>query len=521
MNLRSRLICFTIITVFCAINSTLIASKSAGNAELWADSVMQHLSLRQKIAQLFCPRLDITNDTKGFNDIESHFRKEKMGGLLLGKGTIKSYADLINFAQKWSDIPVMVTLDGEWGPAMRVTDAPRFASNMALGACANEALAYSYGKEVARQCKLLGIHVNFAPVLDVNSNPNNPVIGYRSFGDNAKMVAKLGAAYCRGLEDGGIMAVGKHFPGHGDTSVDSHKALPTVDHNRAVLDSIDMMPFIVAAEAGMNGIMIGHIRVPALDASGTPASMSKNITSGILVDSLGFNGLIFTDALAMKGANSAENNCILAFNAGADVLLGSSNPIADLSAMEKAANEGRISVDQINKKCRKLLIYKYNYIGADASYIDAANAKNHIKTADTDSLLWAIARESITVVSGELKPVIDVENVTIECVGGESKIMDSIKSKNISTKPDTPQRLIVAVFNTTANSKQRFNQLLNQTNGNFDAVFFMNPYKMDEYNYKEVKGAVITPCDNTTEQQQAVVDAFQGKFTPKGKLPVK
>ncbi|MDE5626699.1 MAG: hypothetical protein K2I58_01940, partial [Candidatus Amulumruptor sp.] len=193
--------------------------------EAWVDSVYNALTPRQRVAQLFVPHLVISDNAAGRATLDRLCATDGVGGILLGKGTIASYASLINYARSKSRTPLLVTLDGEWGLAMRITDAPRYPYNIALGAIRDPQLLYDFGRELARECRELGIQVDFAPVLDVNSNPDNPVIGFRSFGENPRTVSRLGTAMSKGLEAGGVMSVGKHFPGHGDTSADSHKTL--------------------------------------------------------------------------------------------------------------------------------------------------------------------------------------------------------------------------------------------------------------------------------------------------------
>lgn len=192
-------------------------------AEAWADSVMRTLTPEKRVAQLFMPRIDLPDNASGHKQLRQLLDTYHVGGLLMGKGTLKDYAGIINLAQEVSKVPVMISLDGEWGLAMRVTDAPRFPYNMGLGAISDAKLLYDYGREVGRECRAIGIQVDFAPVLDVNSNPDNPVIGFRSFGEDPDRVAELGVAYAKGMESMGVMSVAKHFPGHGDTSTDSHK----------------------------------------------------------------------------------------------------------------------------------------------------------------------------------------------------------------------------------------------------------------------------------------------------------
>ncbi len=324
----------------------------------WVDSVMATLSPRQRVAQLFVPRLDVTDNPAGHAALRKMVTSNEIGGILLGKGTVEGYASLIADAQSVSKIPLMVTLDGEWGLTMRLSDAPKYPVTMGLGAITDPEVMHDYGLETARECRLLGINVNFAPVLDVNSNPANPVIGNRSFGEDPQRVAALGVAYSKGLEDGGVMSVGKHFPGHGDTTTDSHKEMTTVTHDMATLESVDLVPFKKYIDAGLSAIMVGHLKVPAIDKSGTPASLSPVITGDYLKNVMGFKGLVFTDALAMKGASAGVgvNNCIAALNAGADVLLGSANPEKDIEAVYNAVKSGKVKEQTVEAAVRKVVL---------------------------------------------------------------------------------------------------------------------------------------------------------------------
>ena len=288
----------------------------------WVDSVMQTLSLKERIGQLMVYTIAPTQDKANLNLLRKVVKEYKIGGLLFSKGEIQNQVVLTNQAQQWADVPIMITLDGEWGLAMRLKDTPRFPRNMVLGCIQNDSLLYAYGREVARECREMGIQVNFAPVADVNINPKNPVINTRSFGEDPKNVARKVTAYARGLEDGGVLSVSKHFPGHGDTNVDSHEALPTLPFDRARLDSVELYPFRKVIEAGLNGIMVGHLAVPALEPKkGLPASLSPRIISSLLQKEMEFRGLTFTDALVMKGAAGHGSVCLRALQAGNDVLL--------------------------------------------------------------------------------------------------------------------------------------------------------------------------------------------------------
>ena len=229
-------------TLLHAVTPKLMSATNAVQRDKWVDSVYNSMTPRQRIEQLFVPKVNPANIATAKQTIYKYVKTYGAGGLLFSKGTIEQYAQLTDYAQSLADVPLLMTLDGEWGPAMRVTGTTKFPYNMTLGAISDPDLLYAYGREVARECKLLGIPVNFAPVLDVNSNPDNPVIGFRSFGEDPARVSTLANAFSRGLEDGGIMAVGKHFPGHGDTNVDSHKALPTVTHSLNKLKTTDLYP---------------------------------------------------------------------------------------------------------------------------------------------------------------------------------------------------------------------------------------------------------------------------------------
>lgn len=512
-------------------------------ASAWADSVMKTLTPRQRIAQLFVPRLDITNNAAGYQKVHQMLGLNKMGGMLLGKGSLQAYADLNNRAQKEATVPALITLDGEWGPAMRVHEAPRFPYNMALGATRNEQLMYEYGREVARECKLLGIQVDFAPVLDVNSNPDNPVIGYRSFGEDPEMVGRLGSAYCHGLMEGGVLPTGKHFPGHGDTSTDSHKTLPTVGHSLAQLKAVGMKPFeICIADGWMPGVMVGHLRVPALDAKGTPASLSKTITTDWLQDSLGFNGLIFTDALAMKGAvNASENNCVSALLAGADILLGSTAPETDLTAVEAAVKAGKIKQADIDRRCKKVLEYKYLLGINKKPVVDINGLKAKLNTPEVANLIRRMANESVTLIKNTdkllpIKAAADSSTVAIVSIGqpadntfsnecgksGKVEKYSVTSAAALSTatlgKIKQADVVVIAVFSDAAWAKTAFKQLAacKQAVG----VFFVNPYKMAKFQGIDSLKSLVESYDDIPATRTAAAQAIYGKIPFLGTLPV-
>ncbi len=516
---------------FSCLIAPLICS-AASTSQEWADSVFSTLSPRERVAQLFVPRLDISDNQAGRAQLKAVV-DAGMGGFLLGKGTPKGYASLNNYAQSLAKVPLLVTLDGEWGPAMRVSGTTRFPYNMGLGAIRDPKVLEDYGMEVARQCRELGIHVDFAPVLDVNSNPANPVIGYRSFGEDPQQVARLGTAFSYGLEKGGVMAVGKHFPGHGDTSTDSHKTLPTVDHSRATLNSVDLMPFTEYINQGFGGIMVGHLKVPALDSSGTPASLSRKITTGLLKDELGFDGLVFTDALAMKGAVSGGNNCVAALKAGADVLLGSGAPLSDLDAVMTALRKGELKQEDIDRSVKKILRAKYDFGAAEQRPVQLPGLEARLNSPAAADVARRLAEASITVVrnSEGTLPLHDLGRISVSIITvGKSSMKDFISmchkytSAKVYSSP-TPEALkadvvIAAVSSDDAASRTVLQTIMDKA-ANPVPVFFINPYKMAKFS-QALKGChtLVTAYDLTPALQNAAAQALFGGIAVDGRMPV-
>ena len=323
----------------------------------WVDEQMKTMTLKQKVGQLLIHTVAPITTQANRKNIEQAVVEYGIGGLLFSGGDVQKQMELTNYAQGLASVPLMITFDGEWGLAMRLKGTPSFPRNRVLGCIQNDSLLYEYGREVARQCREIGVHVNFAPVVDVDNNPKNPVINTRSFGSIPLQVAQKAVAYSHGLEDGGVLAVCKHFPGHGDTDIDSHKSLPVLNFDRARLDSVELLPFREAIRAGVGGMMVGHLHVPSLGKK--PASISPEIVSGVLQQELGFQGLTFTDALEMKGISGNEAVCAQALIAGNDMLLAPRNLKRELAGIMDAIRSGKLSEKTIHEKCRKVLTFKY------------------------------------------------------------------------------------------------------------------------------------------------------------------
>lgn len=355
----------------------------------WVDSVFKTLTTEEQLAQLIMPIVYPSKDAQAIKKEEQRFSKFKWGGILYQKGLMAHQLIMNKRLQQTNSIPLLIALDGEWGLYMRLKDAPRFPRNLGLGLAGDAQILYEYGREIARECRLMGIHVNFAPTVDVNINPLNPVIGSRSFGSTPSVVSQLSEAYALGLEDGGVLSVAKHFPGHGDTSEDSHKTLPIVQATRKRLELVELAPFKHYINSGLGGIMTAHLRVPALENRSIPSSLSPNVCTDLLKKDLGFQGLIFTDGLEMEGVQtqSLGDIGVAALLAGNDILLGPSSPEAQLNNLVLAYWDGRLPAKLIEEKVRKVLAYKYRLIISE---------RPSTATAETiNKLIWTSSAKNL------------------------------------------------------------------------------------------------------------------------------
>jgi len=329
----------------------------------WVDSVMMTLSEDQKIAQLFWLAMEYPVGTSNYKIQHNLVEKYQPGGLLIMRMKVEEAHDVITDLQSISDIPLLVSIDAETGLSMRMNQIIAFPQAMALGAIANDSLIYRMGLEVARQLRTMGIHVNMAPVADVNSNPANPVIGMRSFGEEPNNVAHKSVAFMRGLQDGRIMAVGKHFPGHGDTSTDSHRTLPIVKRSKEEFDAVDLLPFRALVDNGVWGVMTAHLHTPALESkSNIPTSFSKTVINDLLRKELGFQGLVITDAINMQGAKfmgKPGEIDALALVAGNDIVEFTENLPEAILSVKRAVADSLLSWEDIELKCRRSLAFKY------------------------------------------------------------------------------------------------------------------------------------------------------------------
>jgi beta-glucosidase-like glycosyl hydrolase/CubicO group peptidase (beta-lactamase class C family) len=387
----------------------------------WVDSVMTTLSTDEMIGQLLVVRANYPGQPY-IDVIDKYITNYNIGGVTFFGGHPTTEARQTNHWQSIAKTPLFIAIDGEWGPAMRLDSILAFPYQMTLGAISNDSLIYQMGLEVARQCKQLGVQMNFAPVVDINCNPDNPVIHMRSFGENPQDVSRKGLMYMKGMQDGGLIVTAKHFPGHGDTGTDSHYALPVIPHSRERLDSVEFYPYKQLIAEGLDGIMIAHLYVPSIEKSAnTPSTLSNSIVTGILRNDLGFKGLIVTDALDMKAVT--QNNVpgdieVKALLAGNDILLLSANVPAAIIRIKAAIASGVLTEDLIRERCRQVLTYKYK---AGLSKVETVNTKGldgRLNTPATELLDRKLFEGSVTIVrnDGDLLPLTGLDTLKIASV---------------------------------------------------------------------------------------------------------
>ncbi len=337
---------FLLITVLFSLNLSAqyqpkeISKHDLKKAEEWVDQTYNSLSQDEKLGQLFIVALYTNKDENHINQVRNIVTNDKIGGLILMQDDAAREINLVNEFQQKSKVPLMIGMDAEWGLYQRINTAHKFPWAMTLGAIQDKDLIYQMAAKIAEDCKRMGVNWDFAPVVDVNTNPNNPIIGNRSFGSEVSNVTQSALSYANGLQDNNILAAIKHFPGHGDTNTDSHLDLPVVSHSLQRLNKIELAPFKDLMNKGIGGVMVAHLYVPSLESGkGIPASISKNIITGLLKEKLGYKGLIITDALNMGAvANKYKPGELdaLAFNAGNDIMLFSQGVSEGKKLIQKA-----------------------------------------------------------------------------------------------------------------------------------------------------------------------------------------
>ena len=381
--------------------------RAANRIERQVERTLKKMTTREKVAQLIVSQTDSYIFSEGHALLtDTLVGMEGIGGLLIIQDSLPRYLNRMNELQKMSKIPIIVSIDGEWGPSMRFGEFPFFPQQMQLGALPSDSLIYEMGLAVAEQCKMVNIHINYAPVVDINVNPKNPVIHARSFGENRDKVTAYGRAYMKGMQDGGIIACSKHFPGHGDTEVDSHKGLPVLPFSRERLDSLELYPFRDQIKHGVEMVMMGHLHIPALDS--TVSSISYPIVTELLKNELGFKGMIVTDALTMKGVSENMESAeiaLAAYKAGVDILLKPGDIIASIDRLEEAMLSGECDINDLNERVKKTLRMKARFGMLERGYdatVDTTGIAERVKKPEHIALIQEMADQSMTLVDNKL-----------------------------------------------------------------------------------------------------------------------
>ncbi len=527
--------------------------QSHAQEAIWVDSVFRSMTFEERLGQLFMIRAHSNLGADHVASVERLIRNYHVGGLCFFQGTPSAQVRLVNRYQGQSKLPMMIAMDGEWGLNMRMKTVMRLPRQLMLGAIRNNHLIYEMGQEVARQMHRVGVHINFAPVVDVNNNPNNPVIGTRSFGEDRVNVAIKGVHYMKGMQDHGIVACAKHFPGHGDTDVDSHYDLPVINHDLPRLDSIELYPFKALVEQGVGSIMVGHLQVPALEnRENHPTSLSPATINGMLQTELNFHGLTFTDGLGMKGVTKHFGDGEVeaaALLAGNDILL---LPV-DLGAAEARIKayiaEGQLTEAEVNRKVKRVLRAKYRMGLQHFNPLSELNVLKDINTPEAEALRERLVENALTLVRNEnqLVPVQEVgeQKIASLAIGTGSqplfqkrlrdygqvdalRIGNSIgvaEEQNLMDRLAEEDLVIVSLHNMGRSSRSNFGlqpsvlQFLERLEAEKDIILvvFGNPYSLKFF---DGIGAVLAAYNEDDLTQDKAAQAIFGAIGIDGRLPV-
>ena len=520
------------------------------NQEKWVDSIYNNLTLDEKIGQLFFVQATSKNKNNS-EKILNNIKNFKIGGLIFSTGHPSIQANLTNKYQNASKTPLMISMDAEWGVGMRLDSVPKFPWNMSLGAIKNDLLIEKIGSEIGYQFKRLGIHMNFAPVIDINTNPKNPIIGNRSYGENKINVSEKGISFTKGIQSNNVLATAKHFPGHGDTSKDSHLTLPTINFDEKRIKKVELYPFKKLIEDGLSAVMIAHLNVPSLEKENMlPSTLSKNIIEKTLIKELNFNGLIITDALEMKGVSefTKKNVDLMAFLAGNDILLMSSDISKGIKSIKKSIKKGKISEQRLARSVKKILKAKYKVGLNSYKSIETTNLIDDLNSISVTNLINKSIESIPTLIKNKSNVIpvkLDTESILNIQFGNSDgvifndylnkfKKIKSIKASNINTndlnsllanhkliivsfhmKSDTPWENMNKKF---SDNEQDILKLIDEHDNKILASF-TNPYTLSLLNLKSYN-SVIVGFQNNYEFQKTIAQQIFGAKEIKGNLPV-
>ncbi len=520
------------------------------NQQKWVDSIYNKLTLDEKIGQLFF--VQATSKHKNNSEkILNNIKNFKIGGLIFSTGHPSVQANLTNKYQNASEIPLMISMDAEWGVGMRLDSVPKLPWNMSLGAIKNNLLIEKIGSEIGNQFKRLGIHMNFAPVIDINTNSKNPIIGNRSFGENKINVSEKGISFTKGIQSNNILATAKHFPGHGDTSKDSHLTLPTINFDEKRIKKVELYPFKKLIEDGLSAVMIAHLNVPSLEKEYLlPSTLSKNIIEKTLIKELNFNGLIITDALEMKGVSefTKKNVDLMAFLAGNDILLMSSDISKGIKSIKKSIKKGKISEERLARSVKKILKAKYKVGLNSYKSVDTTNLIDDLNRISVTNLINKSIESIPTLIKNKSNVIpvkLDTESIlNIQFGNSDGEIFNgylnkfkrikSIKASNLNINDLNSllanHKLIIVSFHMKSDTPwENMNKKLSDNEQDILKIIdehdnkilasFTNPYTLSRLNLKSYN-SVIVGFQNNYEFQKTIAQQIFGAKEIKGNLPV-
>ncbi|WP_373739028.1 glycoside hydrolase family 3 protein [Kaistella sp.] len=541
---------FSIIVLFCfsLIIKAQYQPKNISPAEIekanqWVSKTYNALSQDEKLGQLFIVALYTNKDEAHINTVRNMVVNEKIGGLILMQDDAAKEINLVNEFQKKSKIPLMIGMDAEWGLFQRIAAAHKFPWAMTLGAIQDKSLISEMSAKIAEDAERMGINWDFAPVVDVNTNPNNPIIGNRSFGSEVPNVISSALAYSNGLQDNNILAAIKHFPGHGDTDQDSHLDLPVISHSLKRLNEIEIAPFKALMDKGIGGVMVAHLYVPALEKTkGIPASISKNIITGILKDQLGYKGLIITDALNMGAvANKFKAGELdaMAFSAGNDIMLFSQDVSTGKKLIQQAIDKGEISQNRVEESVKKILLTKY-YLGLNQyEPRNPQNINEDLNNASHSAIVQKMYSNALTLIKDEKKMLplncketyyyVPVEEAPYQTFIDQLNLNSTIilkKASEISSIPAN-SKVIVGFHkdNSTAYKSYKISTESKKVladlakNQNVILNVFGSAYALRDVDISKIS-TVLVSYENNDDSMIATAKAFGGQTKIWGKLPV-
>ncbi len=533
------------------LNIDPLITKDSLAQKRWVNGIYESMSLEEKVGQLFMVSIASDQDKMSIEKIKQLIISENIGGIIFSTGGPMRQAKISNDYQKSSKIPLLVGMDAEWGLAMRLDSTYAFPWNMTLGAITNNNIVEKIGYQIGKHSKRIGVHINFAPDIDINTNPLNPIIGNRSFGENRENVAQKGIAYMKGLEKAGVLSSGKHFPGHGDTATDSHKTLPIINFTEQRIDSIELYPFKRLINEGLSSVMIAHLGIPSLESrQDYPSSLSKTIVTNLLKHKLNFKGLVFTDALNMKGVANHSNpgdSDLTAFLAGNDILLMPLDVKKGKEKIVEAYNYGVISEERLEHSVKKILKAKYKVGLNNYTPIKESNLYEDLNTIKNELVYAEAIENAITVIKNKIDilPIAKLENKKIAYINlGDSsgnifynKLSNYAKITEI--KEDNPQVLLQKIkqYNLVIIGHHKSNEspwksykfsnkdlgiikaISQERSSNSILVNFAKPYTLSGLDLNTLD-AIVIGYQNSELAQQKTAELIFGAIGAKGKLPV-